>query len=119
MAAVDCTVVPYDLVQDHVRLPPEGSRRTFPLTLAARYVVARYPILRGSGQTIAIGAHEIILGVEHNLNPGEWIQVAVEWPACKDGVYPVELVAGGEVSRSGDGVVVIRVHECDLRTSQS
>ncbi len=99
------------LVPSHSSLPG----RQFPITLPARYVVARYPAVRGRGSTISIGKDEIILDVEHRLEPGEWVQISVQWPVVRENLRQLVLEAGGEVLRSSDESAAIRIEACDLR----
>ena len=93
---------------------PSSTTRAFWLSLPARYVVARCPLVRGSGRVVVIRRNEIILGVEHALTPGEWVQMAIPWPARKDDRYALELNVGGEVTRASDIAAVIRIEDYDL-----
>ncbi len=86
-----------------------------PLSLPVRYIVARYPLVRGAGRTIAFGKDEIVLGVEQRLEPGEWVQLAVEWPVDEDNLRTLELETGGEVVECSDTKVAIRIEDCSLR----
>ncbi len=99
------------LVSSHSLL----AGRQFAITLPARYVVARYPAVRGRGSTISIGKDEIVLGVDQRLEPGEWVQVSVQWPVVRENLHSLELEASGEVLRSSDESAAIRIEACDLR----
>ena len=92
-----------------------ASANTLPLSLPARYVVARHPLVRGAGRTISIGKNRIVLGVQHQLKPGEWVQIAVQWPVVNDNLRTLELETGGEVVESNGTSVAIRIEDCRLR----
>jgi hypothetical protein len=50
------------------------------------------------------------------LQPGQLLQVSVDWPARLENEIPLKLVAEGRVIRVVDGQAAVRIDKYEFRT---
>lgn len=95
--------------------PPVREATEYLLAMEARYIAARYPVVRGKARTQAISNSRVVIEAEHELRAGEWVQLSICWPVKRDGIYPMTLVVGGEVMRTQGIRAEIQIEDYDLR----
>lgn len=89
----------------------------FPIEQDVRYKVLGKNSLRiGTGRTVNISSIGILFTTEHFLNPGERIELSMNWPAQLDNKCPLKLVTSGRVVRAGDGTAAIAIDRYEFRT---
>jgi hypothetical protein len=87
----------------------------------------RYKVLRGrqrtkqigSGKTLNISGKGVLFTTESTLIQGEFIELAVSWPARLNGVLPLKLVAHGLVVRTEDKQAAITIERYEFKTCGS
>ena len=89
-----------------------GDRRVnrrYAAELPLSYSVIRngHVISSGYGQTIDLSSTGTALMTGDALEPGAWIEMAIEWPAG-EGVSPLQLLVAGRVVRSDRFSAAIR-----------
>lgn len=98
-----------------------ADRRTharFPCKLAVNYRALEHPFLEGQGisETVNISSKGILFAAHEALNPGQLLQVSVDWPARLDNEIPLKLVAEGRVIRIVDGLTAMHIDKYEFRT---
>ncbi|MGA2434169.1 MAG: PilZ domain-containing protein [Bryobacteraceae bacterium] len=92
----------------------------FPIEQEVRYkVFNRNTIEVGSGRTINMSSNGILFTTQRALNPGERLELAVNWPAYLDNRCALKLVTTGRVVRSEDGKAAIAIERYEFRTQGS
>jgi hypothetical protein len=106
-----------------VRLPKElrVDRRAsirYPLTLDLRYSVfrRRAPVETGLGRLIDLSSSGLRFIGQGHLEPGQKLDVAVDWPVLLDGRVQLQLVATGVVAWSRGTEVAMQIRRHDFRT---
>jgi hypothetical protein len=92
-----------------------GDRRghyRLDLKLPLRY---RCDDTEGFGTTRNFSRGGLLLDVDGALAPGSEVAVSIDWPIRLDGTQPLELVACGEVVRSGEGWAALKVAGLEFR----
>lgn len=97
---------------------PERRLRTrFPIALAARYTIhGRLEKTEGTGKTVNISSHGVLMTSAHEVSPGTSISVVIDWPIVIDNSCPLALHILGTVIRCGHGFVSVRFSTRELRT---
>jgi hypothetical protein len=89
----------------------------FPIQREVRYkVFNRNTIEVGSGKTVNMSSNGVLFTTERTLNPGERLEVAVNWPAHLDNKCPLKLVTTGRVVRSEGDRAAIAIERYEFRT---
>jgi hypothetical protein len=92
----------------------------FPIEQEVRYkIYNRSTIEVGSGKTINISSNGVLFTTERYLNPGERLEVSVNWPAQLDNRCALKLVTTGRVVRSEPGKAAIAIERYEFRTQGS
>jgi hypothetical protein len=92
----------------------------FPIEREVRYkVFSRNTIETGSGKTVNMSSNGVLFTTERTLNPGERLEVAVNWPAHLDNKCPLKLVTAGRVVRSEGDRAAIAIERYEFRTQGS
>jgi hypothetical protein len=92
----------------------------FPIEQEVRYkIYNRSTIEVGSGRTINISSNGVLFTTERHLNPGERLEVSVNWPAQLDNRCALKLVTTGRVVRSEPGKAAIAIERYEFRTQGS
>src|ERR1700693_5655157 len=96
---------------------PERRRRTrFPISLVARYAVDERQDIAGTGWTMNISSHGVLMRSAHEVSPGTSIRVVIEWPILMGNVWPLALHIRGTVIRSDQGLVAVEFRRYEFRT---
>ncbi len=89
----------------------------FPIEQEVRYkVFNRNTIEVGSGRTINLSSNGVLFTTERTLNPGERLEVSVNWPAQLDNRCALKLVTTGRVVRSETDRAAIAIERYEFRT---
>jgi hypothetical protein len=96
--------------------PERRSRIRFPIALGAWYAVIGRKEVEGTGRTVNISSHGVLITSAHELSPGTLIGVVIEWPILLGSVRPLALHIHGTVVRSDHGLVALRFSTHELRT---
>jgi CheY-like chemotaxis protein len=98
-----------------------ANRRTnvrFPVRLAVNYQALESPFFSGSAvsETVNISSKGVLFATQHPLQPGQLLQVSVDWPARLENEIPLKLVAEGRVIRVVDGQAAVKIEKYEFRT---
>jgi DNA-binding NarL/FixJ family response regulator len=110
---------------DGVKAEPEGAdRRTnarFPCRLAVSYQALEHPFLAGvaTSETLNISSKGLLFSTEEALQPGQLLQVSVDWPARLENQVPLKLVAEGRIVRNLNGLAAMRIDKYEFRTRRA
>ena len=93
----------------------ERRRRIrFPIELGARYAVHGRQEIEGTGRTVNISSHGVLITSAHEVSPGTSIRVVIEWPILN--ARSLALHISGMVIRSDSDLVAVRFSTHELRT---
>ncbi len=98
-----------------------ADRRTnarFPCRLAVSYQALEHPFLSGvaTSETLNISSKGLLFSTEEALQPGQLLQVSVDWPARLENQVPLKLVAEGRIVRNLNGQAAMRIDKYEFRT---
>ncbi|MDP9054441.1 MAG: response regulator [Acidobacteriota bacterium] len=98
-----------------------ADRRTharFPCRLAVSYQALEHPFLSGvaTSETLNISSKGLLFATAEALQPGQLLQVSVDWPARLENQVPLKLVAEGRIVRNLDGLAAMRIDKYEFRT---
>jgi len=101
--------------------PSGADRRTnarFPCRLAVSYQALEHPFLSGTAtsETVNISSKGLLFSTEEPLQPGQLLQVSVDWPARLENQVPLKLVAEGRIVRNLNGQAAMRIDKYEFRT---
>lgn len=106
---------------------PESSgadRRTnprFPCRLAVSYQALEHPFFSGTAtsETLNISSKGLLFSTDEALQPGQLLQVSVDWPARLENQVPLKLVAEGRIVRNVNGQAAMRIDKYEFRTRRA
>src|SRR6185312_767398 len=101
-----------------------ADRRTnarFPCRLAVSYQALEHPFLAGvaTSETLNISSKGVLFATEEPLQPGQLLQVSVDWPARLENQVPLKLVAEGRIVRNINGLAAMRIDKYEFRTRRA
>jgi CheY-like chemotaxis protein len=101
-----------------------ADRRTnarFPCRLAVSYQALEHPFLSGvtTSETLNISSKGLLFSTEEALQPGQLLQVSVDWPARLENQVPLKLVAEGRIVRNLNGQAAMRIDKYEFRTRRA
>ena len=101
-----------------------ADRRTnarFPCRLAVSYQALEHPFLSGvaTSETLNISSKGLLFATEQALQPGQLLQVSVDWPARLENQVPLKLVAEGRIVRNLNGQAAMRIDKYEFRTRRA
>jgi hypothetical protein len=104
--------------------PSGADRRTnarFPCRLAVSYQSLEHPFLAGvaTSETLNISSKGLLFPTEEALQPGQLLQVSVDWPARLENQVPLKLVAEGRIVRNLNGLAAMRIDKYEFRTRRA
>jgi CheY-like chemotaxis protein len=104
--------------------PNGADRRTnarFPCKLAVSYQALERPFLSGvaTGETLNISSKGLLFATDEALEPGQLLQVSVDWPARLENQVPLKLVAEGRIVRNLNGQAAMRIDKYEFRTRRT
>ena len=102
----------------------EAERRTnarFDCHLAVSYQSLEKPFISGQGtsETLNISSKGVLFRASEALEPGQLIQVSVDWPARLENQIPLKLVAEGRIVRNVKGVAAMTIEKYEFRTRRT
>lgn len=98
-----------------------ADRRTnarFPCRLAVSYQALEHPFFSGTAtsETLNISSKGLLFSTDEALQPGQLLQVSVDWPARLENQVPLKLVAEGRIVRNLNGQAAMRIDKYEFRT---
>lgn len=98
-----------------------ADRRTnarFPCRLAVSYHTLEHPFISGqaTSETLNISSKGLLFTCGDPLQPGQLVQVSVDWPARLENQVPLKLVAEGRIVRNSEGQTAMRIDKYEFRT---
>jgi DNA-binding NarL/FixJ family response regulator len=98
-----------------------ADRRTnarFPCRLAVSYQALEHPFLSGEAvsETLNISSKGLLFATNEPFQPGQLLQVSVDWPARLENSVPLKLVAEGRIVRNANGQAAMRIDKYEFRT---
>lgn len=104
--------------------PSGADRRTnarFPCRLAVSYQALEHPFLSGvaTSETLNISSKGVLFATDEPLQPGQLLQVSVDWPARLENQVPLKLVAEGRIVRNANGLAAMRIDKYEFRTRKA
>lgn len=105
--------------------PGSGAdRRTnarFPCRLAVTYQALEHPFFSGvaTSETLNISSKGLLFATEEALQPGQLLQVSVDWPARLENQVPLKLVAEGRIIRNLNGYAAMSIDKYEFRTRRA
>jgi CheY-like chemotaxis protein len=108
----------------HLAANKEAERRNnarFDCHLAVSYQTLEKPFLSGEGssETVNISSKGVLFHADVALEPGQLIQVSVEWPARLEKQIPLKLVAEGRIVRNDKGLAAMTIEKYEFRTRRT
>jgi len=102
----------------------EAERRNnarFDCHLAVSYQTLEKPFISGQGEseTLNISSKGVLFRASEALEPGQLVQVSVDWPARLENQIPLKLVAEGRIVRNVKGVAAMTIEKYEFRTRRS
>jgi len=99
----------------------ESERRNnarFDCHLAVSYQSLEKPFLSGKGtsETLNISSKGVLFRADEALEPGQLVQVSLDWPARLENQIPLKLVAEGRIVRNIKGVAAMTIEKYEFRT---
>lgn len=102
---------------------PKGSgpdRRVnarFPCRLAVSYQALEHPFFAGQAvsETLNISSKGLLFTTAEPFQPGQLLQVSVDWPARLENQVPLKLVAEGRIVRNINGQAAMRIDKYEFR----
>lgn len=93
----------------------------FPVKLAVNYQALESPFFSGTAlsETVNISSKGLLFAASHPLQPGQLLQVSVDWPARLENEIPLKLVAEGRVIRIVDGQAAVKIDKYEFRTRRA
>ena len=93
----------------------------FPCRLAVSYQALEHPFLSGvaTSETLNISSKGLLFSTEEALQPGQRLQVSVDWPARLENQVPLKLVAEGRIVRNLNGQAAMRIDKYEFRTRRT
>jgi hypothetical protein len=102
----------------------DAERRTnarFDCHLAVSYQSLEKPFLSGLGtsETLNISSKGVLFKADEALEPGQLVQVSVDWPARLENQIPLKLVAEGRIVRNIKGIAAMTIEKYEFRTRRT
>jgi DNA-binding NarL/FixJ family response regulator len=99
----------------------EAERRNnarFDCHLAVSYQTLEKPFISGNGssETLNISSKGVLFRADEALEPGQLVQVSLDWPARLENQIPLKLVAEGRIVRNIKGVAAMTIEKYEFRT---
>ncbi len=90
----------------------------FPCRLAVSYQTLEHPILSGQGtsETLNISSKGLLFTSNEHFQPGQLVQVSLDWPARLENQIPLKLVAEGRIIRNANGQTAMTIEKYEFRT---
>lgn len=101
------------------RLERRAAKR-FPLVQEVRFkLFNRNGVDLGLGRTVNMSSRGLLIRTDHQLVPGDRLEVSVSWPVRLNNECPLKLVATGRVVRAQPGEAAIMIERYEFRTQGS
>jgi ActR/RegA family two-component response regulator len=93
----------------------------FPCRFAVVYQSLEEPHVSGEGlsETLNISSKGLLFTTDQKLEPGQLLQVSIDWPARLENQIPLKLVAEGRVVRADNGQTAMTIDKYEFRTRRA
>lgn len=89
----------------------------FSIPQQVRYrLIDRHDQATGFGQVVNISSGGLLFTTDHQLEPGEMLEVSVQWPAQLEDRCPLKLVTTGRIVRVEKGLAAASIERYEFRT---
>jgi hypothetical protein len=68
------------------------------------------------GKTINMSSNGVLFSTDQFLNPGRYLEIAINWPAQLDSKVALKLMARGRVVRTDQNSAAVQIHQYEFRT---
>jgi CheY-like chemotaxis protein len=94
------------------------SNARFPCRMAISWRTLEQPLKTGEGtsETLNISSKGILFATSEQFDPGQLLQVSLDWPARLGNEVPLKLVAEGRVLRNMQGKAAMSIERYEFRT---
>ncbi len=72
-----------------------------------------------TSETLNISSKGLLFATDEALQPGQLLQVSVDWPARLENQVPLKLVAEGRIVRNLNGQAAMRIDKYEFRTRRA
>ncbi len=90
----------------------------FPCRLAITWRTLEQPMKSGElvSESVNIGSKGILFATQEIFEPGQLLEVSLDWPARLENEVPLKLVAEGRVLRNAGGQAAMSIERYEFRT---
>jgi CheY-like chemotaxis protein len=101
--------------------PDRRNNARFPCRLAVSYQALEHPFFSGEAvsETLNISSTGVLFTTSEPFQPGQLLQVSVDWPARLENSVPLKLVAEGRIVRNVNGQAAMRIDKYEFRTRRA
>ena len=101
--------------------PDRRTNARFPCRLAVSYQALEHPFFSGTAtsETLNISSKGLLFSTHEALQPGQLLQVSVDWPARLENQVPLKLVAEGRIVRNLNGLAAMSIDKYEFRTRRA
>jgi DNA-binding NarL/FixJ family response regulator len=94
------------------------AKSRFPCRLAVKYQALEGPFFSGvaMSETLDMSSKGLLFATEDALQPGQLVQVSVDWPARLENQVRLKLVAEGRIVRNLNGLAAMHIDRYEFRT---
>jgi CheY-like chemotaxis protein len=99
-----------------------GERRTkvrFTCRLTVSYQTLKPPFLSGQGTSKNISSKGLVFTSNEEFQPGQSLQVSLDWPARLENQVRLRLIAAGRIVRSVNGQTAMTIDKYEFRTRRA
>jgi len=72
-----------------------------------------------AARTVDLSSRGLLFRTEQQLQPGQRVEMSVNWPALLSGTCPLKFVAVGRVLRVDGGCVAVSIEQYEFRTRRT
>lgn len=103
-----------------VRNAERRGNPRFDCRLSVNYQTLEKPFFSGTGlsETLNISSKGVLFKTAEPLEPGQLVQVSVDWPVRLENQVPLKLVAEGRVVRNVNGQAAMSIEKYEFKTSR-
>ena len=107
------------VMKKHGNQPDRRIKGRFPMQLPLEYrLLVDREVVSGHGRTLNVGSGGVCFLGGTYLEPGTFVELAIEWPLLLDDACPIQLVIFGRILRSADGRSVSSLEKYEFRTKR-
>ncbi len=102
------------------QVPERRSAVRFPLCREVKlHGLSTSGPVPSNGETVNISSKGVLLRSPGHFRTGEWLELAISWPARLNQHIGLQLLARGPVVRAGEGQVAISIEQHEFKTQMN